>query len=253
MAYARLIEKAEKIIIIKTTSVKNIAKLEDGTEKSFWSSKATTIVNQPVTQPISGIKGLPSGEAKEIQIWLNNQLDLIDRAYEQNYLNGLVGGHPVIKHSKSDDTKYELEPCFIPGCKVGEFIGIIAGAKPRRNIGTEKKSQPTEGFVRKMREEGRLAEITESLVNEIVAEMAASNCRPQEVFSEEERAALYEAERQLFYLITQAIEKQSPLEKRAKEAAVERFDRLKSSGPEGYLIGKTKPVPVLLQEFAAKN
>lgn len=253
MAYARLQEKAEKVIVVTTKSVKETLALDDGTRKNIWSSKAITLANQPIEEPIEGIEGLNPKNASEIQAWLNDQLNQIDAAHEQNLANGLIGGYPIIKHSKADDSKYASEPGFIPGRKIGEFIGVIAGAKPRRNTGTIQPIKTSEGFVRKMRREGRLSEVTNAIVNELAEIMAESEGSPQEAFTEEERAALYVSERQYFYMITRGMEKMNPLERRAKKEAEAKFERFKASGPAGYLIGKTKPVPVLLQEFAAKQ
>ena len=142
--------------------------------------------------------------------WIENQMQEIDAAFLRNVTQGLMGGAAVIKRGSSDDKEYGTHPDFIPGRKVGEFIGVIRGAheykpKMRKKIKLPEIKVDEDKSMAKAWKEGRLEGLCDEVM-ELIVKTAEERGKPlQEAFTDEEVQAFFYSERKMFYLITLVI------------------------------------------------
>ncbi|RTE66080.1 hypothetical protein EH243_08135 [Amphritea opalescens] len=109
------------------------------------------------------------------------------------------------------------------------------------------------GFVHKLRNEGRLSEVVDKLVAELAEIMAEHNGLPFDVFTEDERDAMYIAERQLYYFITKGTGVATQMDSRLKPEAEAKFKAFRSSSATGYVVGKVRFINLLLNEYKLKR
>lgn len=283
MCYAKLNCDASLVTVTKSVSEK-VGAVINGKQSYLWKTNTKKIAEFHPGYIPDHIEGLSDEEYEEVKAWTKKQLLLINAAYTKLASEEMFGGLPVIKKNANDDKKYRSWPGYIKNCKVGEFIGVIDRAyscedknnsieelffeRFKNNLlptshlrainklmhanESESSSIETSGFVRKLKEEGRLSELLDSVVSELGQIIIDSDNFANEAFSEKEMHDLYVAERQLFYFLTAGAMKQSALEEAAKRAAVEKFNNFKATR-QGYVIGKVKHVSKLMREFNSSN
>lgn len=110
-----------------------------GKARKLWRTTMEKLLEFPTYESaefhmsnIPNENGGPMFTAQDIAIaehWIEKQMQEIDAKFRRNFSQGLMGGSAVIKRGSSDDKEYAAHPDFIPGRKVGEFIGVIRGAR----------------------------------------------------------------------------------------------------------------------------
>jgi hypothetical protein len=251
MAYPRLIEDCTKVHITSTKTVKQVLTLKDGSDKNFWKSELVTIANIPVTQAINTINALDLIKAKEIQNWLDSQLLLIKSAFERNAANGIYGGQPVIKRYKTDHDVWGKHTDYIANCKSGEFLGIIKNTTATGKCSAINKADTNKeaaGFVRKLRAEGRLNEIGDAEIKELLEIVHETNGKPGDALTKEEGIALYFVERKFQFLLKGLKIGVQSLPASVKKQADCDWKEFKQS-KLGYILEKDKTIPELMAEF----
>lgn len=188
-----------------------------GRSRKIFQTETTKLVEFPVYESaeahmasIPKENGEPMFSAEDIEkaeAWIESQMQEIDAAYRLNQSLGLMGGVPVIKRASSDDQKYCSDPGFIPGRKVGEFLGVIRGAhdykpKMRKKIKIPQVEVAEPDTAAKAWNEGRFEDIENENIMRIRM-IAKERGKPlDEAFTDEEIDQFFIASRQLFYAIT---------------------------------------------------
>ena len=185
----------------------------------------------------------------ELESWAWDQRRKIQEAYERNLEEGLVGGSPVVV---SDKTKklYGDHPHYDIEAKVGEFSGVIAGARQRlikRDIEQHEDAETNESAALRSPEE--IAEGLRSAGLDLIEAMAERrNETRRTALSEDELLALYKAERVIFYIITRGVDKkQREYEKETRAEIEEVYRKLPKQG-KGRILRLKKKIGEILDE-----
>jgi hypothetical protein len=132
--------------------------------------------------------------------WIEKQMQEIDAAFRRNFSQGLMGGAAVIKRASSDDKEYGTHPDFMPGRKVGEFIGVIRGAREYKPKMRKRIRMPeveiNEGLtVSEAWKDGRLDDLATEIVirNRILAKDRGGEL--DKALTEKEKRAIFTAGR----------------------------------------------------------
>lgn len=238
----RLGDAGTIVRIFKTRSVCFDTIEYKGRSRKLFKTEMDKLVEFPVYESaeahmsnIANEEGEPAFSAEDIQSaeeWIEQQMQEIDAAFRQNQNLGLMGGTAVIKRSNKDDQTYCAHDGFIPGRKVGEFIGVIRGAheykpKMRKKVKMPQVKVAEPDTAAKAWEEGRFEDINnENLIRMRV--IARERGKPlDKAFTEEEAFQFYIAERQAFYMLTRTMKnKQNGLEKACRERAEKKHAEL---------------------------
>lgn len=114
-------------------------KMANGRYRKLYQTEIDKVVEFPVYESAEAHMTDLQGEVgdalftrediKEVEIWIERQMQSIDAAFRKMQAQGLMGGIAVVKRSRKDDDTYGAHPDFIADAKIGEFIGVIRGAQ----------------------------------------------------------------------------------------------------------------------------
>ncbi|ATL91548.1 hypothetical protein CK911_01070 [Aeromonas sp. CU5] len=223
MANMRLNANLRTVSFSKTVSVLEELELISGKTVRRYRAVNVHLGTVDVNSDFSLIKELTEADAKNAKLWVQEQQRLVQYAYMENMRRGFLGGSPVIKRSKGDDEQYSDCYGFIPGRKVGEFIGVIIDAIPMVEECSVEKDEYEREYekVERFRKKGSLSEILDLLL------YALKRSNEKVPFSEKEKCDLYCAERVLFYFCTEGMDmKQSKLESASRDKAKDKYKNL---------------------------
>lgn len=233
MANMRLNANLRTVSFSKTVSVLEELELSSGKCVRRYRAVNVHLGTVDVDSDFLLIKELTEADAKNAKLWVQEQQRLVQYAYMENMRRGFLGGSPVIKRSKGDDEQYSDCYGFIPGRKVGEFIGVIIDAIPMVEECSVEKDEYEREYekVERFRKKGCLSEILDLLL------YALKRSNEKVPFSEKEKCDLYCAERVLFYFCTEGMNvKQSKLEKASRDKAKGKYKNLLRVNADRKLI-----------------
>lgn len=241
----KLNSSAEEIVVRKTVArftgkIKGVS----GRERKIFTNTTKEVLRWGIDESPSGPEfgKMASDKWWELQSWAYDQKRKIQEAFERNLEEGFVGGQPVVV---SDKTRmlYEDHPHYDREAKVGEFSGVINGARQRlvkRDVELVDDSEINESSeVRSPEEiaEGlRLASI--DLINAMADRKEETRIT---ALSKEELLALYKAERMIFYILTRGVDKkQREYEKETRSEVEASYRELTKDGAGRILRLKKK-------------
>ena len=227
------------------------------------------IAKVPVSADFSKIPGLTLEEVIKFRVMVNTQITEVNDAFSNNARNGIFGGYPVVKRSNADDIKYANYPGYKAGRAVGEFLGVIEGAKFRSvptvvmstlSITQQEVITNKNHFATK-RAEGKLYELFNNVAIEICEYMATTTGHTKEALTADEIADVYRAERIIYLMltlgtgylqsdITKIIKKQK--NENAKPTHDDLFNQFKKSSRATSILGSQKIIPEILARYDAK-
>lgn len=238
MPYIKLSANAAKVSITQTFSIPEELELKSGEIVKRFRTKNLLIGTYDSDVDFSTISDLLPEDASKFHAWVRQQKQDIFLAYKKNEARGFVGGYPVIKRKSIDDNVYRDHFGFIENRRVGEFLGVIAEPILISQIKKpEIVNKPEVESVATLRRENRFEEVCDKLLYDL----AASHSKNP--FTIDELAAIYTAERQLFYLLTRTLGViQNQLERVAKARAEERYqlNLMKIKNKFGRVLSKVK-------------
>lgn len=206
---ARLNSSAEEVVVRKTVArPTGMIKGVSGRERKIFTNTTREVLRWRIDESPSGPEygKMPSDKSWELQSWALDQRRKIQEAYERNLEEGLVGGNPVVVSEKAQKL-YGDHPHYDRTAKVGEFSGVITGARQRLIKHSAKYSENSD--INEIAEIRSVPEITEQLRLaglDLINTMAE---RKEETrmtaFSKEELLELYKAERIIFYILTRGV------------------------------------------------
>lgn len=270
MAYARLNADFTEVTFSKSKNSSARCELKTGEFITHNKTINEVIAKVPVSADFSKIPGLTLDEATKFRAMVDTQIAEVNDAFSNNARNGIFGGYPVVKRSNSDDIKYANYPGYKAGRTVGEFLGVIAGAKFRSEpvdvfsaIPITKKELTTNSpnhFATK-KAEGKLYEIFNDVAIEICEYMATTTGHTKEALTEDEIADVYRAERIIYLMltlgtgylqsdITKIIKKQK--NENAKPTHDDLYNQFKKSRRATRILGSQKKIPEILAGYDTK-
>lgn len=249
---ARLNSSAEEVVVRKTVArptgkIKGVS----GRERKIFTNTTKEVLRWRIDESPSGPEygKMPSDQSWELESWAWDQRRKIQEAYERNLDEGLVGGNPVVV---SDKTKklYGDHPHYDRAAKVGEFSGVIAGARQRlvkRDIEKPEDSETNESATLRSPEE--IAEGLRSAGLDLIDAMAERrNETRRTALSEDELLALYKAERIIFYIITRGVDKKQREYEKETRAEIEEVYRKLTKQGKGRILRLKKRIGEILDE-----
>ena len=235
----RLGREGTVVRIFKTRSAPDGSVEHNGRTRKLWATKMDKLAEIKVCEPVEAqmsnildARGERIFNAKDfalVEEWVDQQIREIDAAFRRNQSLGLMGGTAVIKRSSSDDKRYEDDPNFIRGRKVGEFIGVIRDAHPykpklRKRIELPEIEINQALTVSKAWREGRLDDLaTEILIRYRI--LAKDRGRKlHEALTEEDKQAIFTAGRVLtLFTYNECKKHQKDMMKRCEPIAKEKL------------------------------
>ncbi len=196
--------------IFKTRSVCFDEIEYNGKTRKLWQTATSKLVEFPTDESAeshmsnilneNGGSMFTSEDIANAEDWIEKQMQEIDAAFRRNFNQGLMGGTAVIKRGSSDAKEYGTHPDFMPGRKLGEFIGVIRGAreykpKMRRRIRIP-EVEINEGLtVSEAWKDGRLDDLATEIIirNRILARERGRELH--EALTEKEKRAVFTAGR----------------------------------------------------------
>jgi len=265
MAYMKLNADLTEVTFTQSRNKKEEVQLMSGEMLNRNVTENTVIAQVPVTADLSKIDGLTDDEAIRFRKSIDQQIVEVNEAFANNAKNGIFGGYPVIKKTKKDDEKYANHFGYKPGRKIGEFIGVVEGAKFRttpvsvaaiekRAVNQEADLSTNKSYFVTKKEEGNISEFLTDRIMEICDYMATTQGTANQALTIEEVGALFKAERLLFLLVTQGLGyKQKELEDVANNEHRTMFDDLVKSSRSTCYLRSTRLIPAMLAEYDAKQ
>lgn len=241
----KLNSTAEEIIVRKTVArytgkIKGVS----GRERKIFTNTTKEVLRWRIDEYPSGPEfgKMESDKWWEIQSWAYDQKSKIQNAYERNLEEELVGGQPVVVTDKTQKL-YGDHPHYDKEAKIGEFSGIIVGARQRvteRNVEPNEESDIDDSL--EVRSPVEIADGLRLYGLDLINVMAD---RKQETrytaLSKEELIDLYKAERLIFYIITRGVGfKQSEYEKETRSEIEKDYRDLTKNGVGRILRFKKK-------------
>jgi len=241
----KLNSSAEEVVVRKTVArptgkIKGVS----GRERKIFTNTTKEVLRWRIDESPSGPEfgQMASEKWWELESWAWDQRRKIQEAYERNLEEGLVGGNPVVVSDKTQKL-YGDHPHYDRTAKVGEFSGVIAGARQRLIKHTVEPSESS--GVNEHAEVRSTEEIAEGLRLAGLDLINAMAQRKEETrltaFSKEELLELYKAERIIFYILTRGVGvKQREYEKETRSEVEASYRELTRDGVGRILRLKKK-------------
>lgn len=162
------------------------------TKEVFDKNNNRFLVRQNIYNPLgeadidsdfSKIDFLKKEEQVKFKKHLDSQMLEIKQSFARNAEKGIFGGRPVIKSNSKDDNKYKNHAGYIPGRKVGEFIGVIADTYDLGyvDIKQEQDSKKPSMFADIMSHPEDLQIIMEPFFDEVMAYAVTKTSAPTDI------------------------------------------------------------------------
>ncbi len=214
--YAKLNSEGNEVVLLRTKCVfAGFFEGPRGPRKVYRNTTETVtrwnISNGPDAYQVE----MMGKDADGIMTWALKQDEAINQAFARNFEKKLAGGRPLIvgtkAHSKIADN--ELEDTY-PDAKVGEFCGVIAGARSIANVISEPVIEKQKETIEEVEQQKPQMETTILLsmisdqLNEVSAgllEAISNKVDSGEVVTCDEIYDIYESERQIYYILTRGL------------------------------------------------
>lgn len=243
--YTKLNANADEVIVLKTVA-RHSANIKGpkGRDRKIFTNTTEEIFRWHIDEKPEGQEVALMDNEKwwRIRDWADKQKRLIAEAYEKNLEEGFIGGQPAIVGTKlandhADDPKYNRV------AKTGEFSGVIVGA--RRRLPTAPKIEKADKLKQKreVRSPDEIAEEIRAAGLELIDAIAERTGETRfTALSTDEVAALYKAERLVFYILTRGLGiKQRDLESQHR-AEIEKSYRDHTSEGKGRILRLKKRI-----------
>ncbi|EMP57112.1 hypothetical protein MSNKSG1_00778 [Marinobacter santoriniensis NKSG1] len=201
--YTKLNSDADHVIVLQTKCrvAKEIEGLR-GTRKLYSNTTEEICRFDLILGPTDEQRELLGDEAGKIETWADEQHKKIMKAFSANLEQMLVGGRPVIVGTKLSKEMAD-HPDFNKEAKVGEFSGVIAGARDAMDVLPHITEQQEVIHDTRERATRSPAEVSHA-VRELALELLDSVAMRGDI-TDAEAFELYEAERQLYYILTRGM------------------------------------------------
>lgn len=232
--YARLNSEGTEVIVLKTRAVES-GKIQGarGPRKIYTNTTEEVTRWDLQIGPCALQMALMGKDAEAIASWARQQNEAINAAFARNIEAGLAGGKPVIAGTKAHKQAKDIGlEGLDESAKLGEFSGVISGvrsisgyasASKPKVAGTLAEEQENTGPMTPVAVARGLRKLAQSLIHGLENRVDQGDS-----ITDEEAFAIYEAERQIYYVLTRGLGiRAKELEAARRAAADRRFSELK--------------------------